>query len=64
MALEIEIMGQDNEKVHFRITDENGDIVFENPFFSKNELLELITEGNYDIGSEEDDMLDLEEELI
>jgi hypothetical protein len=47
MRWEIKIEGQDNKRVHFVIL-KNGQPQFENDNFSKYELIELITEGNYD----------------
>lgn len=65
MDLKVVIVGQDEDRVHFVLLDENNNIVFDNPDFSKHELLELITEGNYDVvDEEEDDTFELEEELI
>jgi hypothetical protein len=65
MELKVVIVGQDEDRVHFVLLDEDNNIVFDNPDFSKIELLELVTEGNYDVvDEEEDDTFDLEEELI
>ena len=63
MPLVVELVEQDEERVHFRILDEDENVVFDNPDFSKNELLELITEGNYDVATLSD-ILEEEEDLI
>lgn len=46
--MEVKIVGQDDRRVHFQVLDK-GKVRFDNPDFDKFELIELITEGNYDV---------------
>ena len=64
MTLVVELVEQDEMRVRFRLLDESGKVVFDNPDFSKDALLELITEGNHDVGAIASDILETEEDLI
>jgi hypothetical protein len=44
----VKVVGQDSKRIHFQIF-QDGVLMFDNPNFSKAEMLELITEGNYDL---------------
>ena len=44
----LRIVGQDSRRVHFQIR-RDGKLMADNPDFNKSELIELITEGNYDV---------------
>jgi len=45
----VKIEGQTDRRVHFQVLDKDGKVRFDNPDFDKFELIELITEGNYDV---------------
>lgn len=48
----IKIKDQPDNSVHFQIFHD-GKLDFDNPRFNKDELIELITEGNYNLSDEE-----------
>ncbi len=48
MEWEIKIVSQNDVNVHFQIYH-NGKLDYDDEHFSKNELIELITEGNCDV---------------
>ena len=52
--LKVKIVGQSDKRIHFQIF-ENDILMFDDPDFSKHEILELITEGNHDIDEAEEE---------